>query len=54
MGRHDRLPFRRNNSARLMGPGVRRDDIELYFFPNTHAGSGGPNASSPEIFARIL
>jgi hypothetical protein len=25
-----------------------------YFFPNEHAGSGGPNASSPEIFARIL
>jgi hypothetical protein len=25
-----------------------------YFFPNAQAGSGGPNASSPEIFARIL
>ena len=25
-----------------------------YFFTSGHAGSGGPNASSPEIFARIL
>jgi hypothetical protein len=29
---------------------VNRD----YFFAIAHAGSGGPNASSPEIFARIL
>jgi hypothetical protein len=25
-----------------------------YFFTNGQAGSGGPNASSPEILARIL
>jgi hypothetical protein len=25
-----------------------------HFFTKEHAGSGGPNASSPEIFARIL
>src|SRR5258707_4483666 len=40
-----------------MGPGVRRDDrtiFRIYFFAIAHAGSGGPNASSPEIFARTL
>jgi len=28
--------------------------ISDHFFTIEHAGSGGPNASSPEIFARIL
>ena len=26
----------------------------LHFFTSEHSGLGGPNASSPEIFARIL
>jgi hypothetical protein len=41
-----------------MGRDVRRDDVFLvasvYFFTIGHAGSGGPNASSPAIVARIL
>jgi hypothetical protein len=39
----------------------RNDEVEnpaaltdYYFFTNAQAASGGPNASSPEIFARIL
>jgi len=28
--------------------------FQTYFFTSEHAGSGGPNASSPEIFVRIL
>jgi hypothetical protein len=39
---------------------ARNDEAKLslaelnYFFTSGQAGSGGPNASSPEIFARIL
>jgi hypothetical protein len=32
----------------MLGPSLN------YFFTSGHAGLGGPNASSPEIFARIL
>jgi hypothetical protein len=28
--------------------------LRSHFFTSGHAASGGPNASSPEIFARIV
>ena len=35
-------------------PSFRQNDEASHFLTIGHAGSGGPNASSPEIFARIL
>jgi hypothetical protein len=49
--------FTQSAQGRLLRPGMtmlwlRR--TSSYFFTIEHAGSGGPNASSPEIFARIV
>jgi hypothetical protein len=49
--------FTQSAQGRLLRPGMtmlwlRR--TASYFFTIEQAGSGGPNASSPEIFARIV
>jgi hypothetical protein len=65
IARSYRIRLRRSD-GKLRDAAIRKRKEELdcfvaraprndgYFFPSPHAGSGGPNASSPEIFARIL
>jgi hypothetical protein len=51
---------RKQQSPVVMGPRIRGDDSSgccsavSHFFTSGHAGSGGPNAWSPGMVARIL